>query len=124
MTDWHDVELFALPHAVRAEYYIKLLSNWEDWVDLEHDRLLTVPTPQPLALYFNVPFEDDGSAQVILQVTITVYVVIAVIRLLVAAQDDTVDVACLDLSMSENGCGVFVPLLSGIRHDVEDIGFL
>lgn len=44
ISNWHNLELFALPPSLRSEYYVWISSNWQD--SIECCRVLMVLTPQ------------------------------------------------------------------------------
>lgn len=80
--------------------------------------------PAVFAFYSDVIFWNDGGAPAIWHVTITEYVVIALLRFLTDARDGEAGFTCVDSGMDGNGRGVLVPRPSGVRREVNDIGLL
>lgn len=67
---------------------------------------------------------DDVIALTIMLIAIMDYVELPFLRSQTAAHDGVVGFACLDSRLGGNGCGVFVPLRSGVGHEVDDIGIM
>lgn len=77
------------------------------------------PDPPVFAYYSDVILQDDGGAPAIWHIVITEYVVSALLRLLTAACDVAVGVACIDPRTGGIGRGVLVPLASSVPCKVD-----
>lgn len=95
MSGWHNVEIFALSPWGRSEYYVLVSTNWQD--EFYCGRMLIVLTPPVFAYYSEAVLRYDCGAPAIWSIAITEYVVMAFLRMLGAAHDGAVGVACIDL---------------------------
>lgn len=71
--------------------------------------MLTVPSSPDFEDYSDVAFQDDSGEPVIWHIAITGYVVAALLRLLAAARDSAVGVACVISQMGGNDRDMLVP---------------
>lgn len=110
-----------LPPTCYAEYYRKILSNWDELLDCGH--ILTILIPPDFVNYSSVAQSDNGGAPTIWRFFITDNVVLAVLSFLAAACNDAVGVPCMDSWMDGNGRGFLVPARTGVRRDLNNIGF-
>lgn len=108
--------------SVRSENYMKTLLKREE--EFEFVQVLTVSNEPYFVYYYDSDLVHDGSALVISHLSITEYVVIAVLRFLAAVSDGAVADACLDIQTTCNGCSVLVLSPSGASCEFDDIGFL
>lgn len=86
--------------------------------------MLRDPTPPAFAYFFDVFLRYDGGAPVIWPISISEYVVIALLRFLAAARDSAVGFACIVLRMPGDCRCVLVLLPCGAHREVDDISFL
>lgn len=120
MSSLHNVELFALPTSTRSKYYVGILANWQE--EFECWRVLVVRTPPVIAYCSDVVIQDGGGAPTTCHISITEYVVIAILRFRAAARDGAVSVACIDPQMGGYSQGVLVLLPSSAHCGVDSNG--
>lgn len=83
-----NVELLTLLSSARSEYYVRILSYWQD--EFECCGLLAVPTPLVFAYFSDVVLQDHGGASPTWHIAIIQYVVIALLCILGPARDGAV----------------------------------
>lgn len=116
---WHNENLFTFSASAHSEDYVWISVDWKE--ELECYRVLMVPTPLVFSYYSDILLQDGHVAPAIWHITITEYIVIALLSLLGADRDSAVGAACIQ-PLKVDDCGVFLVLLPyGVRWEVYDI---
>lgn len=119
MSRWHNVELFTLSPSVRSKYSVRTSANWQ--AEFKCCTVFTVPILPVFAYYSDVILWDNSGALAIWNISITDYVVVALLRSLAGACGGAVGDACPNSRMGGNGRGVLVQLPSVVCHEDYDI---